>query len=268
MRRFEIRPRHKLGQNFLIDNNILDVIAGAADLQPTDVVLEIGGGLGVLSEYLAERVEHVHVIEIDKSLAEALEDAVGDKPNVTLTFADAVNLDFAALDPRPTKLVANLPYNVASTCVIKAFYDLPELELCCVMAQREVGDRLTSAPGGKLYASTSVLVQAVSADTTSRKLSRNIFYPVPNVDSSLVTLKRTAPNPPDGFNALVHGGFAHRRKPLAGSLALTRRGSEGADTIKARAVEALTEIGHDGNTRAERLTAQDFLELQRLLGDA
>lgn len=265
MRRFGIRPRHKLGQNFLIDNNILDVIAASSELSDIDNVLEVGGGLGVLSEYLADRVDHLHVIEIDESLRAPLEDALGAKPNAELIFADAVNTDFAALGPPPTKLVANLPYNVAATCVIKAFYELPELELCCVMAQREAGERLAAAPGGKLYAGTSVLVQAVCGQTATRKLSRNIFHPVPNVDSSLVTLKRTAPNPPQSFVDLVHDAFAHRRKPLASSLAHARRGDA---QIKQLAVEALAELGLDANTRAERLTAKQFLELDKLIGAA
>jgi 16S rRNA (adenine1518-N6/adenine1519-N6)-dimethyltransferase len=265
MRRFGITPRRKLGQNFLIDNNILDVIESAAALGPDDQVLEIGGGLGVLSEYLADRVKHVHVIEIDKSLADPLRDAIGDRANVTLTFADAVDLNYAELSPLPNKLVANLPYGIAATAVIQSFYELPELTLTCVMTQREVGERLTAAPGGKLYGATSVLVQAVSSQTAMRKLSRNIFHPVPNVDSSLVTLTRTAPNPAAGFTELVHDAFAHRRKPLAGSVALARRGTPEEATIKQRANAALAEIGHDSNTRAERLSAEDFLKLHAAL---
>lgn len=265
MRRFDIHPRHKLGQNFLIDNNILDVIAASSDLQPADRVLEVGGGLGVLSEYLADRAAHLHVIEIDERLRPPLEDALASKPNADLIFGDAVNIDFAALTPAPNKLVANLPYSVAATCVIKAFYELPELELCCVMAQREAGERLAAKPGGKLYAGTSVLVQAVCGETATRKLSRNIFHPVPNVDSSLVTLRRTAPNPPESFVDLVHDSFAHRRKPLASSLAHARRDDK---EIKQQAVDGLAELGLDANTRAERLTAEQFLELDRLIGQA
>jgi len=219
----------------------------------------------VLSEYLADRVKHVHVIEIDKSLADPLRDAIGDRTNVTLTFADAVDLNYAELSPLPNKLVANLPYGIAATVVIQSFYELPELTLTCVMTQREVGERLTAAPGGKLYGATSVLVQAVSSQTAMRKLSRNIFHPVPNVDSSLVTLTRTAPNPAAGFTELVHDAFAHRRKPLAGSVALARRGTPDEATIKQRANAALAEIGHDSNTRAERLSAEDFLKLHAAL---
>lgn len=265
MRRFDIRPRRKLGQNFLVDNNILDVIGSAAKLDRKDTVLEVGGGLGVLSEYLADRCAHVHVIEIDESLKLPLDDALGGRDNVTLRFDDAVNVDYAALEPRPGKLVANLPYNVAATCVIKAFYELPELSLCCVMAQREVGERLAAKPGGKLYAGTSVLVQAIAGETSTRKLSRNIFHPVPNVDSSLVTLTRTRANPPEGFIDFVHGAFSHRRKPLPSSLALAWRDQP---EVKQRAAAALATIGRDANTRAEELTADDFLQLERAYAEA
>ncbi len=264
MRRFDIRPRRKLGQNFLVDNNILGVIADSAGLAPDDCVLEVGGGLGVLSEYLAARAEFTHVIEIDESLRAPLEDALAPYANVELRFADAVGLDFSALDPRPNKLIANLPYNVAATCVIKAFYELEDLELCCVMAQREVGERLAAKPGGKLYGATSVLVQAVAGEAGTRRLSRNIFHPVPNVDSSLVTLTRTRANPPADFAELVHGAFAHRRKPLPGSLALARRDDS---SIKQRAAGALDQLDLPPDTRAERLTAVQFLRLYELLGE-
>lgn len=268
MRRFGVKPRRKLGQNFLIDNNILDVIADAAELDPADVVLEIGGGLGVLSEFLASRCDHVHVIEIDRLLSDSLADAVGEADNVSLLFGDAVDVDFAQLTPRPTKFVANLPYNVAATCVIKAFYELPELSLCCFMAQREVAERLTATPGTKAFAASSVLVQAVCEQTTARRLSRNIFHPVPNVDSSLVTLRRTEANPPEGFDRFVRGCFSHRRKPLAGSLALALRGTPEGETIKQQAVEALATIDHGASTRAEQLTASEFLRLHELLDEA
>ncbi|MBI4897659.1 MAG: ribosomal RNA small subunit methyltransferase A [Actinobacteria bacterium] len=296
LRRFEIKPNRKLGQNFLIDDNILNVIAERAELDAADVVLEIGGGLGVLSEYLAERCAHVFVIEIDDRLRPALEEAVGGRENVTLIFIDAVDLDFATLEPPPGKLVANLPYGVAASTLIKAFYELPELSLACVMTQREVAERLTAAPGGKLYGASSVLAQAVAGDTSMRKLSRNIFHPVPNVDSALVTLRRTAPPPGPGFVRLVHDAFSHRRKPLPGSLALARRTSAGTragtsagtdtgtgtgtrtgtstgtshgdgqePTIKKQAAEALEQLGMTADTRAERLSAADFMNLHDIL---
>ena len=117
MREFGIRPKHALGQNFLIDSNILGVIERAADLGPEDVCLEIGGGLGVLSEHLAERCAHVHVVEVDRSLEPALRDALDAHPNTTLHLGDALKLDFATFDPEPTKVVANLPYGIAATAI-------------------------------------------------------------------------------------------------------------------------------------------------------
>src|SRR3954469_10858114 len=119
MRAFGIRPNRDLGQNFLVDSNILEVIGRLAELGPDDVVLEVGGGLGVLSEYLAERVAHVHVVEIDRGLEIPLQQALEPHPNTTLHFADAVKLDLEALAPAPTKVVANLPYGVAATVIIR-----------------------------------------------------------------------------------------------------------------------------------------------------
>lgn len=262
MRRFDINPKRKLGQNFLIDNNILVVIAQAAALGAADIVLEIGGGLGVLSEYLGARVAHLHVVEIDAALEPALREALDPLPNCDLSIADAVGFHYASLSPAPDKLVANLPYGVAATVIIKAFYELPGLSLVCAMAQREVAERLAAAPGGKLYGATSVLVQAVSGPPTMRKLSRNIFHPVPNVDSSLITLRRIAETPGSSFVELVHDAFAHRRKPLPSSLAVARKHDP---DIKRRAVAALAELGHDANVRAERLTPREFVALDNLL---
>ena len=147
MKAFGIRPKRDLGQNFLIDSNLLDVIARAAELGPDDVVLEVGGGLGVLSEYLAERVAHVHVVELDRSLEPALRDALDPHPNATLHLADAVKLDLAALDPAPTKVVANLPYGVAATVILRTITDLPQVTTWVAMVQKEVGERFAARPG-------------------------------------------------------------------------------------------------------------------------
>src|SRR6478752_6078655 len=165
MRRFGVRPDRELGQNFLIDSNILGVIERAAELSPSeasaasggmaprtvakggDVVLEIGGGLGVLTERLAMRTAHVHVVEVDKRLREALLDATAPHENVTVHWADAMTMDLAALSPAPTKVVANLPYGVAAGALLRTIEELPHVELWVAMVQREVGERLAAAAG-------------------------------------------------------------------------------------------------------------------------
>ncbi|MGH2783564.1 MAG: 16S rRNA (adenine(1518)-N(6)/adenine(1519)-N(6))-dimethyltransferase RsmA, partial [Thermoleophilaceae bacterium] len=220
LRRFAIRPNRELGQNFLIDDNLLGVIGRAAELESDDVVLEVGGGLGVLSEYLAARVGHLHVVEVDRSLETALADALGPFPNASLHLADAVRLDLAALDPPPGKVVANLPYGVAATVLLKSIEELPGASLWVTMVQREVGERLAAGPGEESYGATSVLAQLACEVRVLRRVSRTVFHPEPSVDSALVLLRRRAPAPAPELTALVHAGFAHRRKALAGSVAL------------------------------------------------
>ncbi len=279
MREFEIRPDRELGQNFLVDSNILDVIGGLAELAPADVVLEIGGGLGVLSEYLARRVAHVHVVEIDERLRPALADAVGGAANVTLHWGDALRIDLAELRPRPDKVVANLPYGVAAGALLRTIEELSEVGLWVAMVQREVGERLAAAPGGRVYGAPSVLAQLACEVRVARPVPRTVFRPVPNVDSVLVVLTRRAASPTvaPALRRLIADAFAHRRKTLARSLALAdaARGAHAArdaevgdravaydgDTVRS----ALVELGHPRDARAERLSPPDFASLARTL---
>jgi 16S rRNA (adenine1518-N6/adenine1519-N6)-dimethyltransferase len=261
--RFGIRPNRELGQNFLIDDNLLEVVGREAELGPADVVLEVGGGLGVLSEHLAPRVGHLHVVEVDRSLEPPLRDALGPFHNVTLHLADAVGLDLPGLRPPPTKVVANLPYGVAATVLLGSLEHLPEASLWVAMVQREVAERLASPPGSKTYGATSVLAQLPCEVRVLRRVARTVFHPVPNVDSALVVLHRRAPSPPGALVALVHAAFAHRRKALAGSLALAAGAPDG---IRGRAREALEQLGHPADARAERLSPEDFGRLAGLLG--
>jgi 16S rRNA (adenine1518-N6/adenine1519-N6)-dimethyltransferase len=263
LRQFGIRPNRDLGQNFLIDDNLLEVIGGAAELTSGDVVLEVGGGLGVLSEYLAPRVSHLHVVEVDASLRPALEDALGGRPNASLYFADAARLDLGALEPAPGKVVANLPYGVAATVLIKSIFELPGASLWVAMVQREVADRLAALPGGRTYGATSVLAQLACEVRFLRAVSPTVFHPRPNVESALVLLRRRAPAPSEQVTALVHAGFAHRRKALAGSLALA---PGAAGDIRERARSALEQLGHPGDARAERLGPEDWRRLAELIG--
>lgn len=250
--------QRELGQNFLIDRNILDVIERLAALSSDDVVLEVGGGPGVLSVRLAPRVRHLHVVEVDSRLRGALTGELAPFANATLHMADAVGLDLSALDPAPTKVVANLPYGVAATVILRTITELPGVGQWVVMVQREVGERFAAAPGTAAYGVPSVLAQLACEVKVLRAVSRNVFRPVPNVDSVLLGLRRHRPAPDADVSALVHAAFAHRRKALAGSLALAPGFGAG---VRERARAALTEMGHPPDERAERLAPEEFREL-------
>jgi 16S rRNA (adenine1518-N6/adenine1519-N6)-dimethyltransferase len=268
MRQFSVRPDHDLGQNFLIDSNILGVIERAAELAADDVVLEVGGGLGVLSEHLAQHAHHVHVVEIDQRLRDALSDATDPFANVSVHWADAMALDLATLHPAPTKVVANLPYGVAATVLLRTVEELASVSLWVAMVQREVGERLAANAGSSAYGAPSVLAQLVCHVEVVRAVPRTVFHPVPNVDSVLVRLRRREDSRVVSpvVRALVAGGFAHRRKTLAGSLGLAGAGSAaGIPRSRKQIREALVALGHPADVRAERLSPEDFLALARLL---
>jgi 16S rRNA (adenine1518-N6/adenine1519-N6)-dimethyltransferase len=256
------RRTRELGQNFLVDRNLLDVIERLAELGPQDVVLEVGGGPGILSERLAERARHVHVVEVDRTLAGRLEAAVARFDNVTLHLADALELDLAALRPAPGKLVANLPYSIAVPVIVRTIAELPGVLSWVVMVQREVGERLAAAPGSRAYGTPSVLAQLACQVRVLRAVPRTVFRPQPRVDSVLVGLRRVGPAADPALAELVHHAFAHRRKALAGSLAL----APGAPPdIRERARAALLELGHPADARAERLAPGEFRALARRL---
>ena len=255
------RAKKALGQHFLADENILGVIGRLAELDETDVVLEIGPGRGVLTTYLAERVSQVHAIELDHSLEPGLRDALAGRANIDLQFGDALTFDLAALEPAPTKLVANLPYNVATPLVAESLDGLPSVELWCVMVQREVADRFFAEPETKAYGAVSVLVQLAAERTGLHPVSRNVFRPRPNVDSALVAFRRRGALPADypRLKAVVGAAFAHRRKQLPNSLELAGLAS------REQSATALTRIGRDPATRAEALAPEEFVALANAL---
>jgi 16S rRNA (adenine1518-N6/adenine1519-N6)-dimethyltransferase len=262
LRQFGVRPNRELGQNFLVDSNLLDVIGRLAELDERDVVLEVGGGLGVLSEYLAARAAFLHVVEVDRALEPALRDALDPFANAALHLADATELDLRALAPAPTKVVANLPYGIAVTAILRTIEELPAAARWVVMAQREVGRRLAAAPGTRAYGLPSVLAQLACDVRVARAVSRNVFHPVPNVDSVLVVLERRGPAASPEVRELARAAFAHRRKALAGSLALAPDAPEG---VRERARAALEAMGLPADARAERLAPGDFEALARAL---
>ena len=251
-----VRPKRSLGQHFLADRNVLGVIERLADLTSDDVVVEIGPGLGVLTTYLAERVAYVHAIELDRGLESRLAEAVGGRPNVALRFEDAVGADLGALAPTATKLVANLPYNVATPIVVETLFGVPTVRTWCVMVQREVADRFFASPGSKAYGAVSVHVRLHARRTGFHPVARTVFRPAPNVDSALVAFERiTPPARPGEVRRVVVAAFAHRRKTLANSLALAGVAPRDAS------VAALESIGRSPAVRAEALEPDEFVSL-------
>jgi 16S rRNA (adenine1518-N6/adenine1519-N6)-dimethyltransferase len=205
----------------------------------------------------------VHVVEVDLRLEPRLRETLARFANATVHIADALELDLGVLEPPPNKLVANLPYGIAATVILRTIDELPTVNSWVVMVQREVGARLAAAPASSDYGAPSVLAQLSCEVRVLRGVARTVFRPVPNVDSVLVGLRRRGPGPEPALRALVHDAFAHRRKALAGSLAL---GSRAGIEVRERARMALAEMGHPPDERAERLSPEEFRELARRLG--
>ena len=251
-------PVVRLGQNFLADPNLLDAIVRDAGLGPGDVVLEVGPGEGVLTERLAEAAGRVHAVEIDRGLERALA-PVAARPNVDLHWADAMKLDFGELEPAPTRVVANLPYAVATPVILRTIEELPEVGGWTVMVQREIADRLRAAPGSRTYGGPSVLAQLACEVRLVRTVDPAVFRPRPRVESAILRLRRTGGAADPKTRELVRAAFAHRRKSLARSLEHGRPGSLAA----ARA--ALAELGLPEDARAEALAPEDFAALSERL---
>ena len=241
----------RLGQNFLADPNLLDAILRDADLAPSDVVLEVGAGEGVLTERLAGAAAHVQAIELDRGLEGALA-PVAALPNVELRWGDAMKLDLAGLEPAPTAIVANLPYSVATPLLLRTIEQLPTVERWTVMVQREIADRLRAAPGSRTYGSPSVVAQLACEVRLLRTVDPAVFRPRPRVESAILGLRRIGPGADRATRELVRAAFAHRRKSLARSLEHARPGS--LDRTRA----ALRKLGLPENARAEQLSPREF----------
>jgi len=255
--RLGLRPTKALGQNFVHDPNTVRRIVRAAELDPADVVLEVGPGLGSLTLGLLPAATHVHAVEIDPVLAGALPETVaarapGLAARLQVHRADALHL--TALDPAPTALVANLPYNVAVPVVLRLLASLDSLRRGLVMVQKEVADRLTAAPGSKVYGIPTVKLAWYAAARPAGRVPPAVFWPVPNVDSGLVAFARREPPaavPRDAVFAVVDAAFAQRRKTLRAALASWAGGAD-------RAASLVTAAGLDPGVRGEALTVEQF----------
>ena len=256
-----VTPRRELGQHFLVDENILGVAGRLAELRADDVVLEVGAGLGILTAYLADRVRVVHSVELDRSLEPHLRERLEGRTNVELVFGDALALPLHELDPPPGKLVANLPYQIATPLVAESLWGLPTVEAWCVLVQREVADRFFASTGTRSYGSVSVLIRLTAERSGLHPVARTCFSPPPNVDSALVAFRRTRSWGPEvtRVREVVQAAFAHRRKTLANSLELTGMASRGD------AVSALAEMGRAADVRPQALEPPEFLRLSELL---
>ena len=235
------------------------MIERLAELSSEDVVLEVGGGQGVLSTRLAEKAEFVHVVELDAGTRARAAGAARALPERAAAHGRRGRLDLQGLEPAPTKVIANLPYGVAATVILRTIAELPTVRSWVVMVQREVGERFAAAPGTSAYGVPSVLAQLDCEVKVLRRIGRGVFRPVPKVDSVLLGLvRRSGPRATTTVTTLVHDAFAHRRKALARSLALA---SGRPPDVRERARAALVAMGLPADVRAERLSPEQFVEL-------
>jgi 16S rRNA (adenine1518-N6/adenine1519-N6)-dimethyltransferase len=258
-------PRHRFGQNFMIDQNLVRLVAEAGGLRPGDCAIEVGPGTGTLTEELLHRAARVVAVEIDRDLAALLRSRFQDRPNFTLIEGDALAGKHelnpallaaareAAARGETAKLVANLPYNIASPLVIESL--IAGVSLLAFTVQKEVADRLRAPAGGDDYGPLSVMAQLLARVEVLRTLPPQAFWPAPKIDSSLVRLTRHdrlgSPARARAFGAFVHGVFSFRRKTLRKALAQAGHDAE----------RALAATGLDGKVRPEVLTPEQLLQL-------
>lgn len=259
MRAHGVYPKRSLGQNFVIDPNTIRKVIKVAGIDSHDHVLEIGAGCGSLTVGLAGAAQHVTALEVDARLIPLLEDVVGDVANVTIQQADALQVDLGSFGA--SKLVANLPYNIAATVVLRALEVAPSLGILTVMTQKEVGDRLAAAPGSKTYGQTSVMAAYFGAVEVVGQVSRRAFYPVPRVDSVVVRITRYDSAPDidrQKLFAIVRAAFSQRRKTIKNALSSVAGSGAEAD-------EALRAAGVDPGARAEDLDLEGFVSIAKAI---
>ncbi|HEV3473187.1 MAG TPA: 16S rRNA (adenine(1518)-N(6)/adenine(1519)-N(6))-dimethyltransferase RsmA [Actinomycetota bacterium] len=260
LRRHGVSPKSSLGQNFVVDPNTIRKVIAVARLEPNDRVLEIGAGCGSLTVGLASAAAHVEALEIDRRLLPALAETVGTHANVTVHQGDALQLDLATFDANV--VVANLPYNIAATVVLRILESAPQISRVVVMTQREVAERLAATPGSRVYGQTSVLVAYFGRAAVAGTVGRGSFFPVPAVDSALVRIVRHDVSGSIEHAALVRvvrAAFAQRRKTLRNSLTVLAGSAEQAEVALARA-------GIDPGARPEDVDLDGFVAIGRELG--
>ncbi|WP_301876344.1 16S rRNA (adenine(1518)-N(6)/adenine(1519)-N(6))-dimethyltransferase RsmA [Limosilactobacillus oris] len=275
MEKYGIHTKKGFGQNFLTDLNVLKNIVSAAKITRDDNVIEIGPGIGALTEQLAQAAGEVLALEIDQDLIPVLAEVLAPYDNVTVLNQDVLQANLPELikqqftDPsRPIKVVANLPYYITSPILMNLLAAPVDWAAICVMMQKEVAQRLTAQPGTKQYGALTLAIEYQMTAEIAFNVSRRVFVPAPNVDSAIVVLKpRTTPLPVQPFNkqklfGFIRGCFAHRRKSLWNNLQATI-GKQPAVKEKMQAI--LMALAISPQTRPERLTLEQFIELANAL---
>ncbi|MBL7126050.1 MAG: ribosomal RNA small subunit methyltransferase A [Dehalococcoidales bacterium] len=260
LRRFALKARKRLGQHFLIDDDVRQQILAAAELTPDDTVMEVGPGLGILTRELAQRTRRVIAIEMDDKLADFLQQELASLPNATIINEDILKVEPAALLARPEryKVVANLPYYITSP-VLRHFLEASlKPDLMVVMVQKEVAEAIAAGPGKRRL--LSIGVQFYGRPVIIGKVPAKAFYPAPKVDSAILRIDlyarpAVAVDDVDSFFELVRAGFASPRKQLANSLA------QGLSWPKADVLNVLAEAGIASPRRAETLTLEEWAQL-------
>jgi 16S rRNA (adenine1518-N6/adenine1519-N6)-dimethyltransferase len=259
LERHGIRPSRALGQNFVIDPNTVRKVVTTAALDGSERVLEIGAGVGSLTVALAGTAADVIALEIDRDLIAVLEETLAGHDNVEIVHADALAADLGAFGA--TRLVANLPYNIATPLVMKVLAEAPDVAELTVMTQREVGERLAAPPGSKAYGQASVVVAYYAGARVAARVSRRAFYPVPRVDSVIARIIRrgdTVPVDLDDLRPVVRAAFSQRRKTLRNALGGVAGSVEAAE-------DALRRAGLDPRGRAEVVDLEGFAAVARAL---
>lgn len=271
IKKYDFAFQKKFGQNFLIDERVLDKIVAAADVGPEDCVLEIGPGIGTLTRCLAEAAGQVIAVEIDKNLIPILKDVLSDHDNITIINEDILKVDIQALveeknGGRPIKVVANLPYYITTPIIMGLFESHVPIDSITVMVQKEVADRMQVGPGTKDYGALSLAVQYYAEPYIVANVPQNCFIPRPNVGSAVIRLTRHTENPvavrdEKYMFRLIRAAFNQRRKTLQNAL----HNMPELNLSKEKVVHALHVMGLSETIRGEKLTLEEFARLSDLL---
>ena len=262
LRKHDLELKKSLGQNFLVDNNILDKIVDSAGVDETDTVIEIGPGIGSLTQKLAEKANKVVAVEVDQRLEEVLNKTLAEYNNVEVVFDDALEVDFDKLVDGEYKIVANLPYYITTPIVMRLLEEGFNIEQIVFMVQKEVAERMVASPGGKDYGVLSIGIQFHTTAEILFDVPPNVFIPQPKVHSSVVSLNVLSEPPIDVvseefFFKIVNAGFQQRRKTIRNSLSKAANINLSRDLVD----QALEEVEIDSRRRAEKLSLDQFAQL-------